>query len=617
MEAELQALVDAGKVNAGAAASFERLRPGTYCFHKSWGFGQVKEWNLLVNQVIVDFQAKKGHPMQLQYAAETLQPLPESHIYVQKTVRASEMKALAQEDPVRLLEIVVASFEGKVTQDQLQKALAPEIVPEGEFKKWWDNAKKVIRKSGQFTVPAKKSEPIAARDQTVSLQSELLQTFRNARQLKGQNAQLEQILKNLDVFTPEQLQPVVTQVEEIAGRNVRLNPAAAAELLLVRDEIVRKRSDVAGGEPSVAQVIREQAGRLAELLNQVSVARQRALLNEVPHAFPKDWSERLLRIMPEAGYRVVGEIARLFEESGQTDAFRHYLLRTLREHSISSDVLYWLCRDRSSPAYAELIEPELLAAILSAIERDQFNAARRGSRLHDLLLEDRDLVADLLLKAPVTQARDLMRRMMMTPAFEELNKRSLLARMIRVHPELQSMLTGETEGQEQPLVVSWSSLQKRKDEYDELIAKKIPENTKEISVARSYGDLRENFEYKAAKEMQTVLMRRKAELERMLARARGTSFENADTSQVSIGTSVTVRDAATSETLSYHVLGAWDSDPERRVISYQTAIGQALLGKKPGETIELPTERGTRRVQVLTIEALQVVPGEESLLTKS
>jgi transcription elongation factor GreA len=192
----------------------------------------------------------------------------------------------------------------------------------------------------------------------------------------------------------------------------------------------------------------------------------------------------------------------------------------------------------------------------------------------------------------------------------------LLARMIRVHPELQSMLTGETDQQEQPLVVSWPSLQRRKDEYDELIAKKIPENTKEISVARSYGDLRENFEYKAAKEMQTVLMRRKAELEHMLARARGTSFENADTSQVSIGTSVTVRDAATSETLSYHVLGAWDSDPEKRVISYQTAIGQALLGKKPGEMVELPTESGTRRVQVLTIKALQVVLGEASLLAK-
>ena len=93
-----------------------------------------------------------------------------------------------------------------------------------------------------------------------------------------------------------------------------------------------------------------------------------------------------------------------------------------------------------------------------------------------------------------------------------------------------------------PLVVSWSSLEKRRAEYEEIVKVKIPENTKEIAIARSYGDLSENFEFKAAKQMQSVLMRRKAELEQMLHDARGTSFENPDTSRVSIGTIVTLHD---------------------------------------------------------------------------
>ena len=154
--------------------------------------------------------------------------------------------------------------------------------------------------------------------------------------------------------------------------------------------------------------------------------------------------------------------------------------------------------------------------------------------------------------------------------------------------------------------MSWSSLQKRKDEYDDLISKKIPENTKEIGIARSYGDLRENFEFKAAKEMQTVLMRRKAELEQMLARARGSNFENADLSQVSIGTKVTLRETDSRKTLEYTILGAWDSAPERNVVSYLTAIGQALLGKKPGQTVELLTETSSRQVEILDIEAYKV-----------
>jgi transcription elongation factor GreA len=263
-----------------------------------------------------------------------------------------------------------------------------------------------------------------------------------------------------------------------------------------------------------------------------------------------------------------------------------------------------------------LLDFELMTSILGALERDQFKENRRGSKLHDLLIDDKDLVTDIMVNTPSAQARDVMRRMMLTPAFEELNKRSLMARMIKVHPELQSMLTGDSEEKVEALVVSWSSLQKRKEEYDDLISKRIPENTKEIGIARSYGDLRENFEYKAAKEMQTVLMRRKAELEQMLERARGSSFENADTSQVSIGTKVTLLDCASGETTEYKILGAWDSAPEQHIVSYKTAIGQALLGKRIGDSAELPTESVARQVEIVNIEAF-ATPESSALQTVS
>ena len=102
--------------------------------------------------------------------------------------------------------------------------------------------------------------------------------------------------------------------------------------------------------------------------------------------------------------------------------------------------------------------------------------------------------------------------------------------------------------------------------------------------------------------MQSVLMRRKAELEQMLDNARGTSFEKVDTSLVSIGTIVTLRDADTSEEETYTILGAWDGDPDRHIISYQTAIGQALLGHKLGEVISLNTDRGAAQFAIVSIK---------------
>jgi transcription elongation factor GreA len=200
-------------------------------------------------------------------------------------------------------------------------------------------------------------------------------------------------------------------------------------------------------------------------------------------------------------------------------------------------------------------------------------------------------------------ARDYMRRLQVSPLFDELTKRSLLGRIIKVYPELESMITGaETQEKTAPLIVSWSSLERRKAEYEELVKVKIPENTKEIALARSYGDLSENFEFKAAKQMQSVLMRRKAELEQMLLNARGTSFENVDISRVSIGTVVTLRNAETSEEETYTILGAWDGDPDRHIISYQTAIAQALLGHKAGEVVSLSTDHGAAQFAIVSIQ---------------
>ena len=88
--------------------------------------------------------------------------------------------------------------------------------------------------------------------------------------------------------------------------------------------------------------------------------------------------------------------------------------------------------------------------------------------------------------------------------------------------------------------------------------------------------------------MQAVLVRRQSELERDLQKARGTSFENPDISRVSIGTIVTVRDKTSNKSETYTILGAWDGNPDRHIISYQTAIGQALLGKKAGQGATLP-----------------------------
>jgi transcription elongation GreA/GreB family factor len=223
--------------------------------------------------------------------------------------------------------------------------------------------------------------------------------------------------------------------------------------------------------------------------------------------------------------------------------------------------------------------------------------------LREYILDDQELVAELTAAAELEVIKDLTRALQLSPVFDDMDKRSLLARIVKSHPAVQSLISGEQTKQDTSFVVSWSSLERRKNEYAELVHKKIPANSKEIAVARSYGDLRENHEYKAAKEMQKVLMRRKDELESQLVRARGTDFANARTDVVSIGTIVRAMDLATNEHETFTVLGAWDSEPDKGIVSYLSPVAQSLLNRKVGDEVEFEIHGARHRHRIESIEA--------------
>lgn len=620
MDVELQKLVESGKLTAASAAALEQLRPGTSCLHKSWGFGRVASWNLLLNQIVIDFDRKKAHPMQLQYAAEFLTPIPAEHFLARKASDLPALKLELKENATAVVRNILESLGGKATLAQISSWLLGDVFNEPEFKRWWEATKKLLKKEGSFLIPTKKTDPIELRTGPVDRAQELLDFFERARQPKEQTAALDQIIKFHHEFKEpaKQLQPLIEEVEETARRNQRLNPAMTFEFVLGRDDLVQREPALKSSAPelTIERLIVEESSRFDVILAKLPSAKEKRVIQALPAALGDAWPVYALRLMQGHNARVVPQVPRLFVENGKEEELRAALNRSLHEHSATSEMLFWLGKNRTE--WRDLITPDLLGAILSAIERDQHNESNsRSTRLRDLLLDDRELIPDMFEGAEPGLARDAMRRLMLSPVFDELTKRSLMARIIKLYPDLQGLLSSEQpEERTESLVVSWSSLQKRKGELEELVNKKIPENSKEIGIARSYGDLRENFEFKAAKEMQAVLMRRKAELERDLNRARGTAFESPDLSQVSIGTVVTLRDTNTSQEETYTILGAWDGDPERAIISYQTAIGRALLGRRLGEIVELNTTEDTGRYAIIAIEPAppDEVPADPELL---
>jgi transcription elongation GreA/GreB family factor len=90
-----------------------------------------------------------------------------------------------------------------------------------------------------------------------------------------------------------------------------------------------------------------------------------------------------------------------------------------------------------------------------------------------------------------------------------------------------------------------------------------------------------------------------------LVRARGTDFANPRTDVVSIATEVKVTDLETQHPEHFIILGAWDSDPEKGIISYLTPVAQALLNRKPQEEVEVPVDDAKKHYRIDSIAPYQ------------
>jgi transcription elongation GreA/GreB family factor len=313
----------------------------------------------------------------------------------------------------------------------------------------------------------------------------------------------------------------------------------------------------------------------------------------------------MTHIFDKVGSRGVAEIAKLLEEKDKVAILEAHLTSALARRSLGTDALIWVCRERNGPA-ARVFSGEVGACILNLLETDHLSdGPRKTTRLQTLLSEDKNLLSDIVSNMDVNEARNFGRRLMECPVFSDLDRKSLLARVIKVRPETGELVAGHGAKKEQELVVSWPSLERKKAELDDIIRNRIPQNTKDIAIAREYGDLRENFEYKSSKEQQKYLGNRKAELQRDIGRARGTDFKGVDASMVNIGTIVTLVTEEGRQTV-YTVLGAWDSDPEKAELSYLSELGAALLHKKVGDSVQV-RDPATEVMHTYTVQSIAAV----------
>ena len=175
-------------------------------------------------------------------------------------------------------------------------------------------------------------------------------------------------------------------------------------------------------------------------------------------------------------------------------------------------------------------------------------------------------------------------------SLDQGEKQSILIKIVRIYPDKKYLVEErkvKVAKSSAERVTSVVSFKEKQAELKDIINVQMPQNRDAISTAAAHGDFRENFEFHAAKDRKKLLESRRAELEKMLDEVKPTDFtEFVVKDRAIIGSVVDLE--AKGEVTTYTILGLWDSDPEQKFISYETPLGEALLGAKVGDELELP-----------------------------
>ncbi|MCX6997760.1 MAG: GreA/GreB family elongation factor [Kiritimatiellaeota bacterium] len=591
---------------------FRRLRlllalaPGVLCRDNTWGFGVVQKVDTFYGRVTIDFEKKRSHEMSLAYTAEALELLTEDHLLARQHRRPDDLRQLVQAQPAEVVRLALRSF-GAMTVDQLQQRLLPGIVAAGDWKRFWDAARKGLKGDPLVYVPAKRAEQLRLLDRALARDGDWFDALAGERSVKHILDRTDELIKNaVSVTWTEGARAVVAGRLAFAAKGAgtrhldqlarALMNAAALGLTLPADEYV----------PAVTAFVQPEL--LVKTLHALPARLVTPFLEWLGAQAGAAALDGLLAVLPRLEQAALNEALDLLLAGGREEACTRIFQRSVNMQTAGVEYLFWLFRHPERlAAWVPGTWPVLANLVVTELEKE---AGGERLKAQNQLRELTEQVAWLrTVMAPMNEAQRhlFMERIKTSPAWPLVDRRGVLGRMVHLYPELAGVLVAKAAAAaaapDRPAVTSFRTYRERQAQLQHIASVEIPRIAREIGVARSYGDLSENHEYKAAKEMQAVLARRQAELEQMLHAVRPSDFHDLPTERAGLGTRVVLR-YPDGRQETFVILGEWDRDEPLGIISCHTGMARAVEGHRPGDTLLVPSEQGERSCVLAEVTGL-------------
>ncbi len=547
---------------------------GRVFYFERFGLGEVVAMNPEKKELIIDFQKQKGYFIKFDVAQKLLMPVSESHYLNKKYRNIEELKTFAKEDPPELVIYLLKCFKEPLSSGEIKNHLTG-VVEENEIDKFWEKVRKKLEKNENIKVESKKAQKTYQFIEGLNKKETYIEIFKkadfNEKYLLAERSAKEQ---------PEIFNEIILLLISFANENYRIEPAIALDIIYLCDEYKKT------GINYTIDDLLHLKGYEELLLNLKNNEHKNKFLTEIKKREPQNWQKIFQQIL------TVSDDTKLLEEIEEQLINSGFEMEDFYKSIFSMPQKFpgtflYLLKKIANGTLKKFSEPRYLPRLINSLEHIK---GAKPIFIKGFSLEKFD---EIIKNGEINEIQKIKDALIKSSALKDYEKNDYL-RIINYHfPELQ-----EKKGDF--IYTTQEALTQKKKELEYLLTVAIPENKKEISRAREFGDLSENFEYKAAKERQDQLYQKVRTIESEIQKAKIIDFNNIDTSRVNIGTKVILKNLQEDSIIEYTILGPWDSDLSKNIISYESPLAKdILLEKKLGDKIELEN----KTYEVIRIES--------------
>jgi transcription elongation factor GreA-like protein/transcription elongation GreA/GreB family factor len=568
------------------------LEAGQFLLHPGgWGIGEIMELSHLREQVTLEFENLSGRKsLSYSHAMRLLIPVPKTHFLSRRFSKPDELEKEARANPVKVIKDLLSDL-GPKTAQEIKDEMADLVIPEDEFSKWWSQARSKLKKDLLVDTPDSLKGVFSLRSQQISHEDKLMQALSKKKKAID-------ILQTLHSYSKEEASTL--KKEEVKNYFEQTLKKVLAENLPPKDRLqglfIALNTLPQNNYPHPETILKNENDLIA-LIDDVEILQIKKQALMWIRENKSEWIPLFLDAIKRFDNVLIREY--LMKELSADKEGRQVVEKAVKEilnnPSQNPEWFFWLFNrvilsDKDDLLLSDHYDNfwEGLLLLLSQIENSPSYQELVKKILNVIIAERYKAVRDLFKQSTYEFTKEFLLYASKSHSIEDHDQKSLRSLAAVHYPEL--ALKSDEEKAPYVLWTTEEGYIRSQKRVEEIATKEMVDNAREIEAARALGDLRENSEYKFAKERRARLQGEMRRLADDIKKARVITPPDTSKDEVAVGSVVKIEDPK-GTSITYKILGPWDADVEGKVLSFQSKLAQAMLGKRAGETFQFKDEK--------------------------